>query len=680
MTQQTTVQQPAPTSPADLVDHVIGIDGPPEAFLQQLLAAQCRVGEAAHGAILRGGQSGLDVLAVHPAIPSGETAPLWLAQGVDFARKHLPEGKTRIMPLRAPDELYGVAARRHLILLPIRTSKSIRGAAVFVVHSGDADFVEQSRARLELTVGLLSLYEMRLTLQRRSADLDRLRQACRVQAELNQQRKYKGTAMAVCNEIATAWGADRVSFGLLKGRYVKLQAMSHTEKFSRKMELVQAIESAMEEALDQDAEVGYPAHEQARTINRAAGMLAQKHGPATVLALPMRYQGEAVGAITVEWPPDRPIDIDQISALRLTVDLLTARLVELERRDQWFGAKLARQTRETLGAVLGPQHTWAKLAAIAVIALACFLWFAEGIYRVEAPFVVEATKRQVLVAPFGGYLDKVYVKVGDTVEAGQTVLAELDTTDLMLERATTQAEMQGYRKQAQIHERLNQVADAQIAYAEADRLQARIDELTRQIDKARILSPISGQVIVGDMEKQIGVKLDKGGVLFEVAPIEEMRVELAVPEDRIVELREKLDARREAERTREALGQLTLEALGRAAQEAGHVVDTANADDEQALRERIIDLLAPLPPMPAGDLAAVSHPDQHLRFEVERIDPVAQVVEGRNVFNVRGRLIDHRSWLQPGMEGVARVEIDERSYAWIWTRDLVNWVRMKLWL
>ena len=65
--------------------------------------------------------------------------------------------------------------------------------------------------------------------------------------------------MAFCNEIAAQWQCERVSLGFLKGRYVQLKAMSHTEDFSRKMKVVQDIESAMEECLDQDTEILVPA-------------------------------------------------------------------------------------------------------------------------------------------------------------------------------------------------------------------------------------------------------------------------------------------------------------------------------------------------------------------------------------------------------------------------------------
>jgi len=123
-------------------------------------------------------------------------------------------------------------------------------------------------------------------------------------------------------------------------------------------------------------------------------------------------------------------------------------------------------------------------------------------------------------------------------------------------------------------------------------------------------------------------------VLFRVAPLADLRAELSVEEDQIADV---------------------LEALARA--------------ENQGRRLK-------------GELSTVSHPDKRIEFVVERINPVAEVVENRNVFKVRVRLVnvEGEQWLRPGMEGVARISIDRRRYAWIWTRKLINWVRMELWL
>jgi hypothetical protein len=59
---------------------------------------------------------------------------------------------------------------------------------------------------------------------------------------------------------------------------------------------------------------------------------------------------------------------------------------------------------------------------------------------------------------------------------------------------------------------------------------------------------------------------------------------------------------------------------------------------------------------------------------------MAEVVNQRNVFKVRVRLLETYPWMRPGMEGVAKVSVGKRRYVWIWTRKIINWIRMKFWL
>ena len=121
----------------------------------------------------------------------------------------------------------------------------------------------------------------------------------RLLAGINRQNRFKGVAMAFCNEMAGRWRCERVSLGFLQGRYVQVTAMSHTEQFNRKMRLVQDIEAAMEECLDQDCEILYPSS-QSSCINRAAGELSGNHGGKTLLSLPMRHEGRPCAAVTLE--------------------------------------------------------------------------------------------------------------------------------------------------------------------------------------------------------------------------------------------------------------------------------------------------------------------------------------------------------------------------------------------
>jgi len=607
----------------EVIDRLSRFDGPPQEFLANLLAVQCQIGAAEAGAILRPGASGApELLAAYPGIAPGATPPVWLARAAELFAETATVGATSVKPIHSPEELYGQAASRNIVLIPLRGGEGVRGMAVFLVVSRDAAVLAAARERLELTVSLLSLYEMRLALARRQADLRRLRSAMEALAAINEQDRFAGLAMALCNDLAARWQCDRVSLGFLKGRYVKLRAMSHTEKFSRKMKLVQSIEGAMEECLDQDVEVMFPASPEATFISRAAADLSRQEGPSSVLCLPLRHAGRATAVVVLERPADRPFTLEEVEGLRLTGELATARVVNLEEQGRWIGARLAASLRRTAAVVVGPKHTWIKLVVLAVVGFAAFAIFVKGPYRVESPFVFEPIQQQVIPSPFDGFLAEVFVEPGKPVEGGKTTLATLDTVELRLRLGSAKAERLAYLKQASAAAAEDKTAEQQIALAQADRIAAQIGLLEHEIGQAAIVSPISGIVVAGDLKRQIGAPFKTGDVLFHVAPLEALRGELAVPEGSISEVE---------------LGQ-------------------------------------------EGELAPTGFPERRIRFVVERINPMSELVERQNVFKVRVRLVDTHEQILPGMEGLAKVDIGPRAYGWIWTRELVNWVRMKLWI
>ena len=772
---------------AEIIERLGRFDGPPEQFLVNLLAVQCHLASAAAGAILRVNPSGgAEVLAVFPQLAPSAAAPVWLALSAESAQQVAAGGKPAVKPLHGPDDLYGAPANQNVILLPLRGGSGVQGLAAFLVTTGDPRVLAATRERLELTVSLLSLYEMRLTLQQRQGDLSRLRLAMETTAAVNEQDRFAGAAMALCNEVSSRWKCDRVCLGFLKGRYVHLAAMSHTEKFSRKMKVVQDIESAMEETLDQDVEVTYPAGPEATFVQRAAAELSKRHGPTAVLSLPLRREGEVAAVITLERPVDQPFALGEIEALRLTVDLVAPRLASMHLQDRWIGARAAGAMRKGLSTVLGPKHTWIKVAGIAVFAAAMFLTLARGNYRAEAPFVLEPVAQQVVPAPFDGYLKQVYVRPGDqvvgagaaagdqpswllneaaitdwptllavlrghnhehgddepirptswiaaqlpepthraimagttdnpvnplpdglteapqelrkivldglnailasanfydpnawvyvplsdrqrdllalrrpkwmggdqlegdrlielnrsllastlpgAVRPGPTVLGTLETAELRLELKSAEAQCLGYRKQADAAMREDKRSDAQIAQAQADQVEAKMKLLEHKIAQSVIVSSMGGCVTSGDLRKQLGAPVKTGDVLFEVAALADLRAELAVPEDLITDVQAALEK---------------------------------SAKDGEQL---------------GGALATTARPDEHIDFVVERINPVAEVVKENNVFKVRVKLLRTPSLFRPGMEGVGKIDIDRRSYGFIWTRRMINWVRMKLWI
>lgn len=622
-------QQSRTATLAEVLDQLAKFDGPPELFLAAMLQVQCKIAPSEGGTILRHTGSGkVDVLGVYPPLAPNAPAPAWLTKAVEVSLA--VQGKDTVTkPL--PDlgsGLYETTPSNHLILLPLR-SGGITGFEAFLVNSNNPAIIARARERLELTTSLLSLYEMRQTLARRNVDLERLRESMEVLASLNEHSRIKAAGMALCNEVASRWLSERVSLGFLHGRYVKVAAMSHTEKFTRKMKLVQDIESSMEECLDQDIEVIHPPAAGAAYVCRAANDLSNRHGPTTVLSLPLRREGKVIGVITVERAIDKPFSIDEVETLRLMCDLCTARLSELHEHDRWIGAKAVQSSRKAASWFVGAEHTWIKLIGIAVIAFLAFAILVKGPDRVDATFIIEATERQVVTAPYSGYLTEVFVEPNSVVKQGE-VIAKLDTSELTLQIAAAKAEKASYVTEANQAEAENKPSQVQIALAKAAKVDAQIDLLEHQRSQANIVAKIDGVIIAGDLKQQIGVLVEPKTILFEIAPLEQVRAELSIPEDRI-------------------------------------------ADVSLASK---------------GDMASASAPGTYLPFAIERINPVAEVVDQKNVFKARAKLdasdrlltMIRDGEIKIGSKGVAKIVVGERSYGYLWTRDLVNWMRMKLWL
>ena len=54
--------------------------------------------------------------------------------------------------------------------------------------------------------------------------------------------------------------------------------------------------------------------------------------------------------------------------------------------------------------------------------------------------------------------------------------------------------------------------------------------------------------------------------------------------------------------------------------------------------------------------------------------------DGHNVFAVEAAIDGPAvAALRPGMQGIAKVVVGQRSLLWIWTHGLVDWLRLTLW-
>lgn len=598
------------------------MDAPPGEFLTELLVAQCRYAGADAGVILRAGKENrTEVIAAH-AVGGNGTVPAWIGRAEKPFRKALQRVETVIVH-ESPADSGNSKQQWNIVVIPIEQQGSVRAAAAFRIRGENPRKFLVGHARLEMTPLLLNQRELQLTQGIHLETAHRLRRVLEVLDAVNRPARFLEAAMVFCNELAAWLGCSRVSLGFLHGRCVQVRAMSHTDTFSRKMQVVQAIEAAMEECLDQDLEVVHPAEPDSIVTHRAAATLSESHGPSAVLSLPIRRDGDVAAVVTLERLIDRPFgQVTEIEALRLICDLCASRLLDMRHNDRWLGARMAAEARQKLGSLLGYEHTWLKLCAALVFVLGVLLVTVKGEYRINTNFTFKARQQQVVVAPFETFIESVLVEPGDKVVAGKTLLGTLQTTELRLKLAALKAKQLGYQIEMASSMRDRKTAEAQIAETHSQEASAQIRMIQMQIDQANVVAPIGGWVISEDRKQKIGAPVEVGEILFEIADINSLRAELYVPESSIASVSEGM----------------------------------------------------------TGMLASVGRPDRKIRFAIERINPIAEVIDNQNVFRVRARIFEHQEWMRPGMEGEARISAGRRTYLWIASHRMVDWLRMKLWI
>lgn len=439
-------------------------------------------------------------------------------------------------------------------------------------------------------------------------------------AVLNRTRKFVEAGMALCNELAARHRCDRVSLGWERRGYVMTRAMSHTDKFVRKMEAVQGLEAAMEECFDQEEAIIWPPPPGEDQIVRDHEKYAQAQGTSYVATVPLRLSGRPAGVLLCERQKEA-FEEDEVRDLLIAADLVATRLAELDRIDRWFGARWAAAAREGLGKLVGPRHTWAKVTAVLVAVGLGVLFFGRTTHRVEAPFSLRAETVNYVTAPFNGFIREVMAEPGMSFAAGDALLL-LDTRDLLMEEASALADKDRFAREAEKAQAENALADMRIAQAQADQASVRLQMVRHRLEQAVLASPQAGFVVEGDLRQRIGAPVRQGDVMFRISDLHTAYAEARVSERDVQEI------------------------------QVGAV----------------------------GEIAFASQPKLKFPIRIVLIEPVAVADERGNVFVVRCALESTpEGWWRPGMSGLAKLEGERRTFFWIFFRRTVDYLRLLFW-
>lgn len=226
-------------------------------------------------------------------------------------------------------------------------------------------------------------------------------------------------------------------------------------------------------------------------------------------------------------------------------------------------------------------------------------------YRVAASFTCAAVQRHYTVAPFDGLISQTFVRPGDRVETGQ-LLASMDGHQLRMKFSSLLADREKAGRQRDVHFAGEQVVESIIADLEVDRLASDQQLLQDQLRQLELRSAVSGVVLAGSLDEKQNYPVETGQMLYEVARLDRIRMDVAVPEE-----------------------------------------DIDHVETGMPVRFR-------------PDHA----PQTVLKGTVERIRPQSETVGQRNVFIAEVVLPNPDGKLRPGMEGVATIEGHPHALAW----------------
>lgn len=558
--------------------------------------------------IAGGGPGQVHTVAEWPA-SGGMTPPLAAAAQAALQRD-------RVVVV-APTVTSPGSRHNRVISLPLRSGERMLGAVALAVHADDGAATEALLEELQLASARI---DDSLHAPHGGAGGDDAARVLQLQDTLLRHATLAEGALALVTDLASMLGCSRVSLGVVDAGVIDVVAVSNSAEFKGRQELLRLMAAAMQEAADQGARVVYPAAPtQVARIVLAHAELHARSGHA-LAGVALVHSKRAVGALLAEWHGNQPPGEAQLALLDSLACVVGPWLALTRRAERSWQSHNADLLRAGWARLTRRNDPLPKLLALAlVVGLAAAGW-APMDYRVGAPARVEGAEQRIVAAPIDGFLHKSHVRPGDSVRAGELVV-ELANQDLLLEQRKWEGALNQHENGVAAALARADRAQFVVAQGRAGEARAQLELVRQQLGRTRLVAPIDGVVIKGDLSQSLGAPVQRGDALFTLAPAERYRL--------IVEVDER---------------------------DIGHVRAGQT-----------------------GQLALASLPVDALRFVVERVTPVATVRDGRNAFVVEARLLAAAPLLRPGLQGVAKIDAGERSAAWIWGHRARDWLRLALW-
>jgi len=433
----------------------------------------------------------------------------------------------------------------------------------------------------------------------------------RAASELDERRARQ---MAV-DEVREYLGCDRVVLGLKRRRRLQLAAISGAERIEATSPAHHAIEVAQAEAIATGNPIEYLASAPPNAETLAHELLAAETRMPRLLTLPLPQER---GAVTLQWAREAlsPGEERLAEVGRQFVPLLFDLLERAKPNPLLFGA---RRFWRKLG---GNGRNAAVLSGAALAGLLAFPFP----YKIKADCRLVPKTQRALAAPFDATLRQSTARPGDRVKKGD-ILAEMEPRDLKMKEAELVASREKALRQRDRALRNEgegtDFSEAQLADYEALGLGEELALVQRRIGQLTLAAPLDGVIVAGDLRRAEGQPIAQGQVLFEVAPLDELIVEIDIPDSEVRHVRPR-----------------------------------------QPVEYRI---------------DAIAGTEWNSRLD--RVHPQSEQREARNVFvgeAAAEKATDANTELRPGMRGRASITTDRRALIWILGHRLWDWLILRL--
>lgn len=421
----------------------------------------------------------------------------------------------------------------------------------------------------------------------------------------------------LCSFLSDNFGCERVVLGVCRGLQIHAVALSHQIEFDRRLAKVARIEMAMEECVNQSRVLSLPSKEEClQDIVSAHQALLNESSYQSLCSIPLLSGTDVIGVITLI-RVNGPMFEDQTQQSLKQIVAGVAPILALKLNQS---RSLGQKTSQGLRSFVGYRNWRSKVIVLAMFVAIVVAALVDIDHRVSASASIEGTSQRVLVAPYSGYLESAHARAGDHVKKNQ-MLAVLDSRDLQLERERWHSEREKHSKEYLQALSESNRAMVSITRARMAQVNAQLLRVQTQLERAQLRAPFDGVLASGDLSQVLGVPVERGQQLFELVPLNGLSAVLMVDEHDVADLQ---------------VGQ-------------------------------------------QGQLRLTSLPGQVLGFQVSRIQPLANVTNQGIAFRVEVQLDAVPAGLRLGMQGVGKVVMGQDSALWVWSRPLVNRLRLWLW-